>query len=513
MPPAQPLKPGDPVRLGDYELTGRLGLGDQGVVFLGRGDTGQAVAVKLLDAELPGEPAAAARFAAGLAAAKKVPGLCTARLLDAGLNDRRPYLVSEYVEGPSLWRLVVDEGPRGRRITERLAIGTATALAALHGAAVVHRDLTPGNVLLGADGPRVIDVGVSRALDSLGIAGHGVGIPSFMAPEQLTGTRVGPPADVFAWGLTMAFAATGSPPFGEDSAPEVTRRMLHGEPELRGLPGSLRDVVAHALSKDPGHRPTAAQLLDRLLRLPDLPDRAIAMAVEARAGAAPAAPAAEPPRPPSESETVVLPNATVLRNTTEKPTEKPTEQFTFGGPERFAAEAPDRAYVPGLTPGHEGPPAAGGRNGRTMGIMASVALGVLAGVAAIMLLLWLRLGGEESPPVRPTPSDGPVNAVPAAYDGTWRGTATNQRGVRFAVQVTFRAGRRTAEVRYPPPIGCDGTLALTRGTQSRLDMSLKIPRPCTGGVVTVTRQADGSLLYTWVRPKTRLSYRATLHSG
>jgi hypothetical protein len=504
MPPVQPLKPGDPARLGDYELTGRLGLGDQSVVFLGRGGTGEAVAVKLLDAELPGEPAAADRFAAGVAAAKRVPGLCAARLLDAGLSGRRPYLVSEYVEGPSLWRLVVGEGPRGRRIMERLAIGTATALTALHGAAVVHRDLTPGNVLLGADGPRVIDIGVSGVLDSLGIGGHALGIPSFMAPEQLTGTRVGPPADVFAWGLTMVFAATGSPPFGEDSAPEVTRRMLHEEPELRGLPGSLRDAVAHALSKDPRHRPTAAQLLDGLLRLPGLPERAIAMAAEARAAAAPAGPAAEIPGPSSET--------VILRHTAEN--EKPTEQYAFGDPEGFGAQAPGQAHVPGLAPQRDGRPAVRGRDGRRKGIMVPVALGVLAGVAAITLLLWLRPGGEKDTSARPAPSDGPVDAVPAAYDGTWRGTATNQRGMRFAVHVTFRAGRRTAEVRYPPPIGCDGTLTLTRGTQSRLDMSLKIPRPCTdGGVVTVTRQADGSLLYTWVKPKTRFRYRAVLRSG
>jgi hypothetical protein len=384
---------------------------------------------------------------------------------------------------------------------ERLAVGTATALAALHGAAVVHRDLTPGNVLLGADGPCVIDVGVSRALDSLGVTGHGAGIPAFMAPEQLTGTRVGAPADVFAWGLTMAFAATGSPPFGEDSAPEVMRRMLHEEPDLRGLPGSLRDAVAHALSKDPSHRPTAARLLDRLLRLPGLPDRVIAMAVEALAGAASAAPTTEILRPRSET--------LVLRNT--------TGQHAFRGPEQFAAEAPDRAYVPGFAPQHDGPAPAGGRDGHTMGIVASVALGILVGVAVITLVLWPRLSGDDGKrgtSARSTPSDGPVDSVPAAYGGTWHGTATNQRGMRFVVQVTFRAGRRTAEVRYPPPIGCDGTLTLTRGVQSRLDMSLKVPRPCTdGGVVTVTRQADGSLLYAWMKPKTHLSYRATLRSG
>ncbi|MQY07859.1 serine/threonine protein kinase [Actinomadura macrotermitis] len=262
-----PLRPEDPERLGRYRMLGRLGQGGQGVVLLGEDPEGRRVAVKLLHAHPEQDSAQRRRFVQELAAAKRVARFCTAQVLDADLAGDRPYIVSEYVEGPSLSRAVAEDGPMADGALERLAIGTATALVAIHQAGLVHRDFKPHNVLLGGDGPRVIDFGIAKALDAAATVTSGVvGTPAYMAPEQMGGgVPVGPAADVFAWGVTMAFAANGTPPFGQDTIPAVMGRILHGEPALGGLDGLLRDLVAQALAKDPAERPTSMGLLHRLL--------------------------------------------------------------------------------------------------------------------------------------------------------------------------------------------------------------------------------------------------------
>ncbi|MBC6463039.1 bifunctional serine/threonine-protein kinase/ABC transporter substrate-binding protein [Actinomadura sp. HBU206391] len=301
MAEAQPLLPGDPQRLGDYELIGRLGEGGQGVVFLGRGTGGRQVAVKLLLAQLTGDAAARSRFVRELAVAERVAGFCTAQVLDADVAGDQPYIVSEYVSGPSLKDLVQREGPREGSALIRLAIGTATALAAIHQAGIVHRDLKPLNVLMGPDGPRVIDFGVARALDTTAVTmtSQVVGTPAYMAPEQLAGGPVGAAADMFAWGSTMVFAATGESPFGSDSIPAVMHRIINLNPELSVLPEPLRELVAGCLSKDPARRPTAHGVLLRLLGGIGAPPPAVAgdRIEPALTRGATAATAATDPRP------------------------------------------------------------------------------------------------------------------------------------------------------------------------------------------------------------------------
>jgi serine/threonine protein kinase len=273
-----PLRAGDPPHLGPYRLLARLGEGAQGAVFLAQplfydSDSqqdsqgsppppGDLVAVKLLHPDLVGDVEARARFLREMSVAKQVARFCTAQVLDADVAGDRPYIVSEYIEGPSLYRLVGDEGPRTGGALERLAIGTATALAAIHKAGIVHRDFKPQNVLIGPDGPRVIDFGVARALGTSATISAGmVGTPSYMAPEQFAGETVGPPADVFAWGVTVAFAATARPAFGNDTIPAVMHRILHADPDLSGLPTPLGDLVAASLAKDPAARPTAERIM------------------------------------------------------------------------------------------------------------------------------------------------------------------------------------------------------------------------------------------------------------
>ncbi|MGP3956768.1 serine/threonine-protein kinase [Nonomuraea sp. 3N208] len=252
----EPLREGDPTAVGPYRLQGRLGAGGQGVVYLSQGPDGRPVAVKVLREGLANE-----RFAKEIDAARRVEPFCIAQVLDASLSGR-PYIVTEYVEGPSLQEA-------GRHVgadLQRLAVATATALAAIHQAGIVHRDFKPANVLLGQGGPRVIDFGIARSVEAgLTATSSIVGTPAYMAPEQLAGERIGPAVDVFAWASVIVFAATGTPPFGEDSLPAVINRILHNEPQLGDLPQPLRGIVLRCLAKDPARRPAMRDVLLQLL--------------------------------------------------------------------------------------------------------------------------------------------------------------------------------------------------------------------------------------------------------
>ncbi|MFB4299877.1 serine/threonine protein kinase [Actinomadura sp. NTSP31] len=262
MTPVAPLRPSDPVRLGRYELLGRLGEGGQSVVYLGRRDDGMHGAVKLLHAQLSRSPEWRARFQRELRLIERVAGFCTAQVVDADVSGETPYVVSEYVPGPSLTGLVNERGPRVGTDLDRLAIGTVTALAAIHRAGILHRDFKPSNVLMGPDGPRVIDFGIARVIGASAAKGSGVvGTPSYMAPEQVTDAELGTGVDMFTWAATMLFAATGRHPFGNDSISAVFNRILHQEPDLSPLPGTLRGAVAACLAKDPARRPEAQQVL------------------------------------------------------------------------------------------------------------------------------------------------------------------------------------------------------------------------------------------------------------
>ncbi|MEV4298127.1 bifunctional serine/threonine protein kinase/MFS transporter [Microbispora rosea] len=296
------LRTGDPRQVGLYRLVGLLGEGGQGTVYQGLAPDGGPVAVKLLHARFAGDDRARARFAAELDHARRVAAFCTARVLDADVAGDRPYIVSEFVSGPSLGEVIASGGPVTGGALERLAIATVTALAAIHEAGVVHRDFKPGNVIMGTDGPRVIDFGIARALDATGtVSSAVVGTPAYMAPEQIAGHAVGPAADVFAWACTIAYAANGATPFGQDSIPAVMNRILHADPDLGpldgGLASPLREIITASLAKDPARRPTARDILLRLLGAGHPADTLLADG--ARAAGPPAAdpdpdPAADP---------------------------------------------------------------------------------------------------------------------------------------------------------------------------------------------------------------------------
>ncbi|MBF6298814.1 protein kinase [Nocardia amamiensis] len=269
----QPLGASDPTRIGDYRLLGVLGAGGMGRVYLGRNAGGRTLAVKvirpdMIDAEFR------ERFRREVTAARRVGGRFTAPVLDADVDADPPWLATGYVAGFALADAVDTYGPFTENSLLVLAHGLVEALMAVHQAGVVHRDLKPSNVLLALDGPKVIDFGIARAIDDskLTTTGKVIGSPGFMCPEQVTGDPIGPPADIFALGGVLVFAATGHGPFGIGETLQMLWRVVYEQPQLDDVPERLRPLVAACLTKDAAARPTLDQLLTRLTEL-GIPDR------------------------------------------------------------------------------------------------------------------------------------------------------------------------------------------------------------------------------------------------
>lgn len=422
-----PLKSGDPARLGGYELRARLGEGGQGVVYLGVSPSGRPVAIKWLRSDLAEDPVMRERFLREVASAQRVAAFCTAQIIETGIEQDRPYIVSEYIDGPSLQQLVARQGPLSGSALQRLAIGTATALAAIHRAGIVHRDFKPANVLMGPDGPRVIDFGIAKALDAAAtLSSRPIGTPSYMAPEQLTGTVVGPPADLFAWAGTIVYAATGDAPFGSDSVPAVINRILNASPQLGGLDPALRDLVAACLAKDPTARPTAEQVLLRQLQQPAPEAGVLQQAAAAAALPLPAAPGG----PAGNSVPPAWPAASG---------HPPPAGASFPGPS-VSGPLPQAPWSPSPAPyapppirprgpePQERPPR---RTGKVIMIAAAVVAVLVAAAAAVLVL---RPHGESATAARPRPSGTPSAAPsPTGVVPTSGLTATRLPGVAATI--------------------------------------------------------------------------------
>jgi serine/threonine protein kinase len=301
------LQPGDPQLIGPYRLRGRLGAGGMGRVYLGLSPGGRAVAVKVIRADLAQDAEFRARFRREVGVARRVSGLFTAPVIDADVESPVPWLATAYVRGPSLADAVSEHGPLPAASVLVLARGLAEGLSAIHAAGVVHRDLKPANVLLAEDGPRLIDFGISRAVESSALTHTGlvVGSPGFMSPEQAEGREVGPPSDVFSLGAVLAFAATGQGPFGSGSTPALVYRVVYGAPQLDLVPAEVRPLIDRCLAKDPARRPTADDLLSGAAQpaagwLPEPVTRTLAAAPPTTTAATPSgAPVLVPPVPGS----------------------------------------------------------------------------------------------------------------------------------------------------------------------------------------------------------------------
>ena len=261
-----PLRPDDPTRIGHYRLTARLGAGGMGVVYLGVSWDGTPVAVKVLRPDLTDDEEFRRRFGREVSALVQVKGECTVRVIEADSQSANPFVVTEYAPGPSLSEYMDRQGAVRGEMLFGLATGLAEALTVIHAAGIMHRDLKPSNIILTDAGPKVIDFGIARRQQDTSAvtkAGMMIGSMGFMAPEQITGNP-GPEADVFAWGVTVAYAATGRSPFGAGNTHSVLYKIMYGDADIATVPDPMRPLVEDALTKDPQIRPTARQLLDRL---------------------------------------------------------------------------------------------------------------------------------------------------------------------------------------------------------------------------------------------------------
>ncbi|MET9802103.1 serine/threonine-protein kinase [Streptomyces sp. NPDC006368] len=260
------LRREDPRVVGSFRLHRRLGAGGMGVVYLGSDRRGQRVALKVIRPDLAEDQEFRSRFAREVSAARRIRGGCTARLVAADLEAERPWFATQYVPGPSLHDKVAEEGPLSAADVAAIGAALSEGLVAVHEAGVVHRDLKPSNILLSPKGPRIIDFGIAWATgaSTLTHVGTAVGSPGFLAPEQVRGAAVTPATDVFSLGATLAYAAMADSPFGHGSSEVMLYRVVHEEPQLRGVPDALAPLVRACLAKDPEERPSTLQLSMRL---------------------------------------------------------------------------------------------------------------------------------------------------------------------------------------------------------------------------------------------------------
>ncbi|MFD8378950.1 serine/threonine-protein kinase [Streptomyces sp. NPDC059679] len=259
------LGPRDPELIGIYVLLGRLGAGGMGQVYLGRSPGGRLVAIKVIRDEIVDHPGALDRFRREVETVRAVRSAYTTSLIDAALDAAPYWLATEYVSGPTLGKAVGARGPLPLETCRNVFAALAEGLAAVHGYGVTHRDLKPQNVILSAQGPQLIDFGIARGIGQTALTetGYAPGTPGFTAPEVLLRNEVGPAADVFALGATMAYAATGRPPFGSGEATGVSYRAVHEDIDVAGLDTPLAELIQACVAKDPTARPALQDVVAR----------------------------------------------------------------------------------------------------------------------------------------------------------------------------------------------------------------------------------------------------------
>ncbi|MDN3024553.1 serine/threonine-protein kinase [Streptomyces sp. S.PB5] len=271
----QTLRDSDPRWIGPYAVLGRLGAGGMGEVYLAESGTGLRLAVKVVRAEHAEDRTFRARFRQEVRAAQTVgggAGTYTARVVDADTDGERPWMATEFVDGPNLRDAVLDHGPLPVDAVRLLAAALGEALTEIHARGMVHRDLKPSNILLAPDGPRVIDFGIVRALEATALTRTGavVGSVGYVSPEQIRNNgRVGPPSDVFALGAVLAYAAAGREPFGEGKDAIVLMRILNGDFDLSAVPEDIRWLIEPCLSHEPGERPAPAEVAEAVGHTPE----------------------------------------------------------------------------------------------------------------------------------------------------------------------------------------------------------------------------------------------------
>ncbi|MFC5751655.1 serine/threonine-protein kinase [Actinomadura rugatobispora] len=479
----EPPGPDDPETIGPYRVTARLGRGGMGTVYLGEADDAPPVAIKLINHEYAADAAFRARFRREVGAARRVRSHSTAPVLEASLDEDPLYVAIEYIDGPDLESAVAERGPLRGSSLEQFAVGVATALRAIHEAGLVHRDLKPSNVLLSPTGPRVIDFGISRAVDeATRITAHGqiVGTPAYIAPELIDGRPLTPAADVFSWGGVVAFAGTGRPPFDGRSLHEVLNKVGSHPPDLDGLDPLLRDVVERALNKRPELRPTVSELLTGF---------AASLGGETEA---------------ANPATRILPT---VAGPSIPPGTRPPAPLSTRPP---LPRPPVYPRPGGATP----PPYAARRRRRSpLRVLTGLVVGVVAFVAVMYGLsftpdIWRTIGDrvEAGQSARASASASPSPSVDKRFVGEWSGIVTEYRPngkprSKYEMRVEIRAGggvgNTVGTTRYPG-LGCSGGLKLETATPTRLKARERIIEghsKCVSVPVQLTRRKDGALDY------------------
>ncbi|MEV0115284.1 protein kinase [Streptomyces sp. NPDC050844] len=263
----KPLGPEDPREISGYRIAAKIGEGGMGAVYFTRTRGGQPVALKLIRREFAQNPDFRARFEAEVQAARRVSGYHIVPVVDHDMGSEQPWIASAYVPGLPLDEALASFGPLPLPAAFQLIGCTAHALGIVHAASVIHRDLKPSNILLGSQGPWVIDFGIARATDTTQLTQTGgfIGTPQFMSPEHALGQKVTPATDVFALGLIAAMVATGRHPYGDGSGFSIAATIANTEqrpPDLSGYPDALRPLLETCLAADPAQRPLPATLAD-----------------------------------------------------------------------------------------------------------------------------------------------------------------------------------------------------------------------------------------------------------
>ncbi|MER6219538.1 serine/threonine-protein kinase [Streptomyces sp900105755] len=542
-----PLAGDEPTAVGPYRLLGRLGSGGMGRVYLGRSAGGRSVAVKIVHPHFALDEEFRARFRREVQAARRVGGAWTASVLDADPDAPVPWVATAYAAGPSLTAAVTDGGPLPAHTVRALGAGLAEALAAVHELGLVHRDVKPSNVLLTLDGPLLIDFGIARATDgtaSLTSSGVSIGSPGYMSPEQILGKGATGAADVFSLGAVLAYAANGAPPFPGDSSAALLYKVVHEEPELGSLGGELREVAEACLAKEPGRRPAPAEVARRLAPegaarlvaggwLPGaLVERVSRSAVEVlnlevteTAGAGPAAvPASGPVQfsapsvagefgPPPTVPPAVVPEPAAPPETVPAVVPEPRDAATSEG-------APGKPGKVSVSVAATAVPGEGGRGRRvscTVALAVAAALAVVTVGVGFLVKPFLGSGGEggsdsgaaaKSPSSSASSSASGGGQIPAAYLGTWQGSATALSGNlpigTFRITVEQAAvGHELGRLRQTDQLGgvCTDVLTLRSVTAARLVASSTGVEGnhdgCDPGTNTVyLTPSDGDLIYT-----------------